>query len=268
VDQVHPREINLFYISAGSRNRIVRQDDTWRVLETDLQFTKETLLGELNLHPDRFSPNVVLRPVYQEVLLPNLAYVGGPAEIAYWLEFKLLFETLGISYPGLVLRNSFLLINVSTASRMEKQGLNDQDIFRSFDEWVRNQLSVNSADPFKSAFSELESVYHPILEVMKSTDPTLASSVNAELQKSRKGLELLQEKWFRAEKRKQETVLNQLRKIHDKIHPEGQFQERSESLIGWLALFGPTFIDSMLDACSPLNKHFTILRENTSEASK
>src|SRR5690606_8288642 len=84
--QIHPREINFFYMEDGLRERIVKEDGNFKVLNTDLVFSEEELLKLVETSPEKFSPNVVMRPLYEEVLLPNLAYIGGPAEVAYWLQ--------------------------------------------------------------------------------------------------------------------------------------------------------------------------------------
>jgi bacillithiol biosynthesis cysteine-adding enzyme BshC len=109
--QINPREINLFYLADGVRERIVRTDTGFYVLHTELRFTDDALRSEMKAHPEKFSPNVVLRPMYQECVLPNLAYIGGAGELAYWLQLKEAFTAMGFSYPVLVLRNHLLLID-------------------------------------------------------------------------------------------------------------------------------------------------------------
>lgn len=86
--QVNPREINLFYIENDLRERIILENERYKVNHTDLSFSKEELLQLVETHPEKFSPNVILRPLYQEVVLPNLCYIGGAGEIAYWLELQ------------------------------------------------------------------------------------------------------------------------------------------------------------------------------------
>src|SRR5690606_35332588 len=99
--QVNAREINLFYAKENIRERIVKINDKWKVLETDIEFDEKSLLKEIKTHPEHFSPNVLLRPLYQETILPNIAYIGGGAELAYWLELKKVFENYKIDFPVL-----------------------------------------------------------------------------------------------------------------------------------------------------------------------
>ncbi|MDX5436693.1 MAG: bacillithiol biosynthesis cysteine-adding enzyme BshC, partial [Pontibacter sp.] len=89
--QVYSREINLFYLTDTLRERIVQEGGKYKVLNTDLSYTLEELQQEAQEHPERFSPNVILRPLYEELILPNLAYIGGGAEVAYWFQLKELF---------------------------------------------------------------------------------------------------------------------------------------------------------------------------------
>src|SRR5690606_34380866 len=97
--QAHPRTINLFYLKDDLRERIERKGARWEVLHTDIAWGQESLLAELHAHPERFSPNVMLRPLYQETILPNVSFIGGGAEVAYWLQLRELFVEHGVFYP-------------------------------------------------------------------------------------------------------------------------------------------------------------------------
>ena len=107
--QVNPREINLFYIEDDIRERIILQDGTYYVNNTEITFSKSEVLALLESNPEKFSPNVIMRPLYQEVILPNLCYIGGGGELAYWLELKSYFKSANVTFPILLLRNSVLL---------------------------------------------------------------------------------------------------------------------------------------------------------------
>ena len=83
-------------------------------------WTENEIIEEIKSSPERFSPNVLLRPLYQEFILPNLCYVGGPSEICYWLQLKSVFDASNISYPLLLNRNSALLISEKQSSFLKK----------------------------------------------------------------------------------------------------------------------------------------------------
>ncbi|MFI5141812.1 MAG: bacillithiol biosynthesis cysteine-adding enzyme BshC, partial [Bacteroidia bacterium] len=103
--QVTPREINIFYADKNIRERIIKENDTFKVLNTDIAFSKEEIEKLIDTETEKFSPNVVLRPMYQQKILPNVVYVGGPGELAYWLQYKAMFDEAKIAYPVLVPRN-------------------------------------------------------------------------------------------------------------------------------------------------------------------
>ena len=121
--QVNPREINLFYIEDNLRERIIFENNNYKVNNTSLHFSKEELLALVEKSPEKFSPNVILRPLYQEVILPNLCYIGGGGELAYWFELKSYFDSVGVVFPILLLRNSVLLTTEKQATKADKSGI-------------------------------------------------------------------------------------------------------------------------------------------------
>src|SRR5690606_12389272 len=127
--QANPRSVNLFYLVEGIRNLIVYENNKYWVKGTDLVFDQATILQELEDHPERFSPNVILRGLYQEKILPNIATIGGGGETAYWLELKGLFDHYNINFPVLVLRNSFLWMDASQVKVQEKYHISDTELF-------------------------------------------------------------------------------------------------------------------------------------------
>ena len=98
----------MFYLKDDLRNRIVPVEDHFVVHDTDIVFSKEEMIKELQQHPERFSPNVILRGLFQEIILPDVAWIGGGGELAYWLQLKDLFKNYEVPFPVLIVRNSFL----------------------------------------------------------------------------------------------------------------------------------------------------------------
>jgi len=139
--QVNPREINLFYLDKNLRERIVFENGIFKVNNTNLTFKKSEILKELEDSPEKFSPNVLMRPLYQEVILPNLCYIGGGGEIAYWFELKKYFESVNIIFPILLLRNSVLLLTKKHKSKMAKLNLSIADMFQN-----QNRMAVSNTD--------------------------------------------------------------------------------------------------------------------------
>ena len=137
--QVNSREINLFYIKDNLRARIEKIGDVFSVLDTNISFTQSEIVNEVNNHPERFSPNALLRPVYQEFILPNLAYVGGGSEIAYWLQLKEYFNFKKITFPILSVRSSVLFVSKKQVEKCNKLKMSIIDLFdnyiQKFNEW-------------------------------------------------------------------------------------------------------------------------------------
>ncbi len=252
--QINARGINLFYLIDGVRERIEKQGEWYKVLNQSIQFNTEELKQELQLHPERFSPNVVLRPVFQECILPNLAYLGGPAEVAYWLQLKGIFDHHQIPYPIVLPRNFALLLPQVEQKRIEKLGIKISDLFLPESSLVRKYVLENSV--YSLDFNqEIESV-NPILEQMvhkaKQVDPTLEGSILAERQRWVNGLERMAKKLKRAEERNHETAIRQIQQVKAHLFPHGNWQERYDNLLDFY-LDKPSLIQDLLDSFDPLN---------------
>ena len=128
--QAHAREINLFHLCPGHRRRIVQEGEGYRVLDGGPTWSTDQLLHELEARPEDFSPNVLLRPVYQETILPNIAYVGGGGELAYWLQLKPLFHALQVPMPVVLLRTSAGFLSAKHLRRWKALGLSATDLLR------------------------------------------------------------------------------------------------------------------------------------------
>lgn len=242
--QVNPREINVFYLGKNFRERIGQEGSVFRVVNTEMTFTAEELESELQKHPEKFSPNVVLRPLYQQVLLPNIAYTGGPGELAYWLEYKRMFDHFAVTFPVLQPRHSALLIDRASAERMQKLGITVEDLFTETEALVKKVVASNAggAISLSPEKEELESIFSSIAEKAAESDPTLRKNAEAELQKALNSLENLEAKMLRAHKQKQETSVAQVRKLHEKLFPGGGLQERYDNFIPYYLKYGHDFI--------------------------
>src|SRR4029077_7024880 len=127
----NPREINLFYLKDDMRERLEQKNGGYAVNNTDIFFSGDALEKELTDFPERFSPNVILRGLFQETILPNIAFVGGGGELAYWLELKPLFEHYSVPFPVSILRNSFLVLNAEQDKLAHKLGFDFSELFKT-----------------------------------------------------------------------------------------------------------------------------------------
>ncbi|NLR58956.1 bacillithiol biosynthesis cysteine-adding enzyme BshC [Chitinophaga polysaccharea] len=263
--QANPREINLFYLQDGSRERIVQEGEEWKVLHTSLTFTASSLEAELEAHPERFSPNVILRGMFQETILPNIAFIGGGGEIAYWLELKQLFAHYGVPYPVLLLRNSLLLTDQPSMQRMHKLGLNATMLFKPTEDIVNDYVKqhTNTSLVLKDEYTAVEHLFDALETKARNIDVTLVATTATERKRALKAIGKLEHKFLRAEKKKFAWQTDQIRGVKNRWFPAGSLQERKENFMPWFAQEGPAFFDRILAALTPVTDQFTILGEET-----
>ena len=259
--QVHAREINFFYLKDGLRERIVFENQRWEVLNTDIHFSREELIAEIDNHPDRFSPNVVMRPLYQEVILPNLAYVGGGAEIVYWLQLKQNFDQFGISFPILIPRNSALIARQSFYNKLDKLKISVKDIFKDAEalkkEYVirHSEYSLN----LNTEWDEFNALFEKLKKRSADIDPTLAASSDAVKTRLKTALSNLEKKFVKAEKRNHEVALRQIETLRKTYFPGNSLQERTENFGLLYTQYGDKFIAELIHHFKPLDFKFTVL---------
>lgn len=265
--QAFAREINLFYMEAGSRERIVYEAPIYKVLNRDLAFTEAEILAELAAHPERFSPNVVMRPLYQELLLPNLCYIGGGGELAYWMERMPQFEHFGLNFPMLMRRNSVLWIDQGAAKKMEKLHLSIADLFQETEELIKAYVREHTQEELNLAPEKevVQRAFDRVIERAISINPNLDKPVMGELTKILNALDKLESKLVSAEKKNFETAINQIRALKSKLFPRDGLglQERHDNFIPFYIKHGAGFIDALVQHLDPLNKDFLILTETT-----
>ncbi len=260
--QAAPREINLFYLQPGSRERIVHEDGVFKVLNTELVFSAEAMEAELNAHPERFSPNVLLRPIFQEIILPNLAYVGGGGELAYWLERKVQFEYFGVPFPMLVRRHSVLWLDKDAEKKLEKFGFSAPAFFEDTDKLIREYVEKNAAGDVSLAreVADLQALYNKLCEKASLVDPTLEKALRAEEVKAISGLQQWESRLLRAEKQKHEVTINQINGLKEKLFPGNGLQERTDNILPLLLKYGDAFLSELLAAFEPFDPGFLVLQ--------
>jgi len=259
--QVNPREINLFYLDKNLRERIVFKDGVFKVNDTGIVFTKDEILKEVDRFPEKFSPNVLMRPLYQEVILPNLCYIGGGGEIAYWFELKNYFETVNIPFPILLLRNSALLITNKQKRKMEKLNISFEDIFQKQNELINNK--VRSISEIKIDFSDqraqLKQMFIELEELSNCTDKSFLGAVKAQEKKQMNGIANLEKRLLKAQKRKYKETVNRIALLQNELFPKHSLQERQANFSEFYAYFGEEMIENIFKALRPLQLEFDII---------
>ncbi|MBI3138683.1 MAG: bacillithiol biosynthesis cysteine-adding enzyme BshC [Sphingobacteriales bacterium] len=261
--QASARAINLFYLKGDIRNRIEQKGELYRVVDTDIRFTETEILAELEEHPDRFSPNVILRGLYEETILPNIAFIGGGGETAYWLQLKELFAHYAVPFPVLILRNSFLLVEKKWQELIRKLDYTIEDFFR--DETKLLDGLVEKESPGKTrlngALAELELLYDAFKKQAAAVDSSLEKHVEALKLKTVHRLQELEKKMLRAEKRKFSDQQRQIQAVRKHLFPGNGLQERSDNISYYYAKWGPAFLQKLYEASLTLEQEFVILQE-------
>lgn len=260
--QVNPREINYFYLKDGIRERIVEKDGKFFVLDSEIVFSKDELEKELLDHPERFSPNVIARPLYQEVILPNLCYIGGGGEIAYWLELKSMFEAMKVPFPVLLLRNSALVITEKQQKKLEKMNISVSDLFLKRSSFINKKIrEISNIDiDFTPQKQILEEQFKRINELAEQTDKSFHGAVRAQEVKQKKGLDKLEKRLLKAQKRKLKDHVTRMTEIQNLLFPNQSLQERNLNFSELYLELGKDLIPMLMDTLKPLQLEFSIIK--------
>lgn len=248
---VNPRQINLFFLENGFRARIEKYEERFVVVDSDKSFSEKEISDLLKNSPELFSPNVVLRPLYQEFILPNIAYVGGPSEISYWLEFRAMFEANDVSFPMLIERDHFLFLPKFYESKINTLGIEVEDLLLNEDSLLEKALSSKKPS-VEHEFALIQKALDSLSEKALAIDSTLQASVEGRRQKIYRQIDSLESKMFRALKKKNEISVSQIKKLREVIFPGGSLQERVENFSGFATDLN--FVKEVYDKTDPLAK--------------
>jgi bacillithiol biosynthesis cysteine-adding enzyme BshC len=259
--QVNPREINLFYIDDDLRERIILENDIYKINNTNTTYSESEILALLENHPEKFSPNVIVRPLYQEVILPNLCYIGGGGEIAYWLELKSYFEAVNVTFPILLLRNSVLLVTEKQAKKADKLGLSWANLFSKQNDLVNLKTTEISEFPIDLSIQKdfLKNQFHYLHSIAQQTDKSFSGAVKAQEAKQIKGLENLERRLLKAQKRKHSETLERIMELQNKLFPHHSLQERQANFSEFYLEYENNFIEKLFDTLKPLDSNFDII---------
>jgi bacillithiol biosynthesis cysteine-adding enzyme BshC len=261
-EQVTPRDINFFYKTTGLRERIVKKGDNYFVNNTTLEFTKAEMIDEIELHPERFSPNALLRPLYQEVILPNLSYIGGGGELAYWFELKTTFKAFNITFPSLQLRNSVLLFTQKTKRKIEKMDLCLEDVFLNSQDlknkYVKKASEINI--DFSKQKQHLSLQFKDLYDLAKKTDKSFLGAVAAQEKKQHNGLDKLEKRLLRAQRRKMSDDLQRLEALQLSLFPKQNLQERVSNFTEYYTIYGKSFTHFLVENLHPFDYRFLLLQ--------
>ena len=259
--QVNPREINLFYIEDTFRERIVFENEKYKINNTKQEFSKVEIIDLLEKNPEKFSPNVILRPLYQEIILPNLCYTGGGGEISYWLQLKSNFESNNITFPILLLRNSVLLATQKQNDKADKLNLTWSDLFLNQQElFIRKTKEYsNLTIDFTEQKTHLKKQFEALYGIAEQTDKSFLGAVKAQETKQIKGLENLEKRLLKAEKRAHTDKLERIILLQNELFPNHNLQERKSNFSEFYLEYGSELIHKIQKDLEPLEQNFTIM---------
>ncbi len=253
--QINARPFNFFYINEAGKRFLIKQNSNhlFQLSENEKDYTAQELTHLIENFPERFSPNVNLRPIFQELILPNLAYIGGPAEIAYWLQLKPIFDAYKLSYPILVLRHMQAFVPNGFAQSVKKFNLNLSQLILPIQEL---ELVFNKLSDFPGFEKELEIIdqnWQTIYDAfLKLNDQSAKDLLQVKL-KERTDSKLLLKKFNVLRKEKLKSQFDKLLKLRSLLYPNGVFQERTDLLISYEATRSTDLKEAILNEIDPFD---------------
>ena len=244
--QAEPRDINLFEYRDGDRKRIDK--------------IEENFLAKLKSSPESFSPNVILRPLMQQTVLPSIANIGGGAEVGYWLQLKPIFDSAHIDFPVILLRDIVSVLDTKSWEKWTSSGYTELDFFLPINELIK-KIALKDSDlelEFSRVEKELIIQFASLETLMTSIDKSLKGSYESELVKLKKSIELLYSKALKAEKRKHEESIVTFEKIKSKVFEDNYLIERKENFSAYYLKGGKDWISDMIAVSNPLNAEWKL----------
>ena len=252
--QVKVKPVNLFYHTDDGRYSVEPVDEVFKLRRKRKQFTKEEILAEIETSPERFSPNVLLRPICQDYLLPTGFYIAGPSEIAYFAQVTPLYDFYDIETPIIFPRSSATILEKNVSSGLDKYDLNMNDIFLGLDELkekVIADLSENNiVTAFVEASKEIELTFDKIKENLFAIDKTLVDSSGRYKDRIMSSILELKTKAIKAQETKHETTIRQLTRLSNLLYPLSNLQEREINFTYFYNKYGKDFIRKIYDDIS------------------
>lgn len=243
--QIKAKSVNLFMFHKEGRFSIEPSGSDFYLKNTRQRYTTDEVRTLMKTTPEKFSPNVVLRPLCQDTMLPTIAYVAGPAEIAYFAQLKPVYNYFGVTMPLIYPRSSITIIEEKIQKVLEKYSIEILELFGEVDailSKVSEQVSeVKVESLFESLSLRLKESVQEARFGIQQIDPTLNGTIDGFIGKLEQQLGVLKTKTQKAQQLKEEISLKQIRKAALYIFPNGNFQERELSLLHFLNKYGPDF---------------------------
>jgi bacillithiol biosynthesis cysteine-adding enzyme BshC len=246
--QLHEGILNVFF-AERERRAVQWAGEAFEVKDPRETYSKKDLLTLAEKKPFLFSPNVLLRPIYQDALLPTVAYVGGPGEIAYFAQMKGVYEIFGLPMPVVYPRKSLTIVEKKVAHALKKYDLNVSDFWGGTEGLVRSMAERQVPESLGRAMSlaslHLEQDFEPLIREIAALEPTLKESARLSQGKMIQQLKFLEKKILQAATKRNDIAVQQLRKAGENLYPNGHLQERVFNVVPYLLKYGSAFLDQL-----------------------
>lgn len=261
--QTAGREINLFYLYENHRERIEQEGELFVVKKLNKSFQLIEIQEEIKKFPERFSANVILRGVFQETILPNIVFIGGGGELAYWLELKEIFKSANVPYPVLVLRNSFLLISKKQQQVIVNHGIELSELFLKEFELIQKKVLAASSNQLNISdeIDQISRLYTQIEHLATLVDGSLANHIQALKTKALNKLAGVEKKMIRSEKRNFSLLSSQIHQLKQALFPNESLQERVENFSLYYSKYGNDWLNTIYQSSLALEQQFTVVYE-------
>ena len=259
--QINAMKDNIFYLRDTKRRKIYFKENCFSTSDKDFKWSKKDLLNEVSKYPERFSPNVFLRPLYQERIMNNIMYIGGPSEVSYWIQLLVMFKHRKQLFPILVLRSHFVILSKKTRQLQVKLGLSDADLFLDYDKQIKGICNAKSSVNTKQFCQDLNKVLLKFEKDLHAVDNFPTHAFDVFYKRFQNELKRLDSKVLKFNKEKYSNFSNKLLELNKKIFPNNVPHERIMSFIPYYLKYGSCFFDLLIRESSIFDNKYIILKE-------
>ena len=257
--QITPREINLFYLDKNVRERIVFENENYSTKKSSFNLSKNEIENFVEQSTEKLSPNVILRPLYQSTILPDVAFVGGGSEVTYWLQLKTVFDFYKVPFPKIYLRDSAEWIDEASESKRKKWNFSIEEIFADVNFLKNKFLEENGGLQIDHEIEKVNAVILFLQNKINAHDKALEGVSAATIVQIKNQLEQLQKKIVQNDKKKQADTLSQIERWKEKLFPQNHLQERQMNFIELYLKYGESFIEVLYNCFNPEAKTLKVL---------
>ncbi|MBI5402603.1 MAG: bacillithiol biosynthesis cysteine-adding enzyme BshC [Ignavibacteriae bacterium] len=250
--QVKPQPINVFYNHNGHRHLIEpRPENIFALKNSRQKFEKPQLIEQLYTAPENFSGNVILRPICQDYLLPTIAYVAGPSEIAYFGQFKSVYKFYEVNMPVIYPRVSVTLLENRVSKFLDSNSLTIEELFdekKITSKFINkiNELKVD--DIFNNLKDELNALYYSFGIDLEKIDRNLLNTFRNKNEKYIESLDFLREKFLESQIQQNETSINKLKSAIQNVFPDEVLQERFINVVYYINKYSTRILQKIVES--------------------